>query len=519
MELAEPIDYSTTTYKAGVDYAHTNTFVSMSYSKSDFSNNIDSLTWDNPFQATNGAATLNSAGTSLSSAPARGQMALSPDNEAHNWALTGAVTKLPWNSTLSASFTRGKMTQNDSMLPMTVNSNILNSSLLSPAQRAALNSTPTSANLAVDTSLDTVTWSARPVDRLSLKARYRRYHYDNKSTSYEFPYSVVTDGSTSTVASDLATEPRSYETKLGSLDANYELGHGTNLLVGYKSEKIDRVNGQVPESTEKGPSVAIERTVGGWLSLKSSYEHLNRTGAQDPNEFLDGLLYFNQAPRKTTRRRFEAIASVNDRLTLSANAGLTKFNYPDSAYGRLNYNTNDYELQADYELHNGANTYAYYSHETFQIDQRNYTVPRTTGGVSGNWSAVNDDMVQTVGLGINGKSEKYRLTYGANLAQSWTKGSLGFLSEVSTNLNPVPWTSVDASSLKQINLGVRYNIQHNLDWSTGVTWERFRMNDFDNNAPNVPTNASGAYNGAILMGTLPSYYNVRTLYTSVSLKF
>ncbi len=520
MEIAEPIDYTTTIVRTGVDYAHANTFLNLVYSSSVFDNHISSVSWDNPFQAVDGPATLNGAGTTLTSAPGRGQAALSPSNRAHNWALTGAVARLPWKSTLSASFNRGEMTQNDALLPMTINSQILTSSLLSPAERAALAAVPVSANLKVNTSLDTVTWTARPVNRFSLKARYRRYHYDNKSPAYTFPYIVTVDNTVPTAAAPLTTEPPSYETVLGNLDGQYDLTRSTKLLLNYKSDKITRVNRQVPTSTERGPLIGIEHRSNGWLTLKGTYESLDRTGAHEVSDVLPELLFYDQAARKSQRLRLEATASLNDRLTLSANAGYSKFHYPENSYGRLDYNMGNYELEADYDLKSGASTYAYYSHETYKTNQAGNQNVTVAGVVTHNtWNALSRDVVHTIGLGISGKSPKNRLTYRADLGHSWTKGTIGFASRVPTNPTPVPWDNVDSDRLDQLTLSAKYSMQHNLDLTAGIIWERFKLTDFDNNAPNVPTTKPGVYNGAILMGTLPANYNAKIVYAGVGLKF
>jgi hypothetical protein len=88
-ELAKPLDYQTDEVDAALVYTGSGWNIRLGYYGSFFSNQDNTLTWDNPFNG-----------------PDRGRMAMAPDNTYHQAKLSGAYHFSTWDTTLNASYSR-----------------------------------------------------------------------------------------------------------------------------------------------------------------------------------------------------------------------------------------------------------------------------------------------------------------------------------------------------------------------------------------------------------------------------
>ncbi|MCX7170526.1 MAG: MtrB/PioB family decaheme-associated outer membrane protein [Proteobacteria bacterium] len=177
-ETVEPIDYKTHNLLAGLQFANNARQFNLSLSASFFRNDIDTLTWQNPFRHPVG--TLQVQG---------GRMDLYPDNDAYNAKMEYAQA-LPsfYNGRFHATVALSAMRQNDNLIPPTVTSgtgtpisggfngnfNLWNTS-------AALSQQ--SANASIDTRLVDLGLSLAPADKLTIRGALRHYQTLNH-TSY-----------------------------------------------------------------------------------------------------------------------------------------------------------------------------------------------------------------------------------------------------------------------------------------------------------------------------------------------
>ena len=121
---------------AGFEWANHQGMVRVGYDGSFFSNNIQSLTWDNPVRFTdfnNGLlpalGPYDPSGYSNGNGPARGQMALSPSNMLNAVGVTG-LYKLPSHTVINGTVRFTDMSQNEALLPWSTNSSINNPTVL-----------------------------------------------------------------------------------------------------------------------------------------------------------------------------------------------------------------------------------------------------------------------------------------------------------------------------------------------------------------------------------------------------
>src|SRR5208282_6829285 len=182
-ELWVPTQYHTYNFGTGVEYARNGWVLGFQYQGSFFQDVYDTVTWDNPDVWGNPAGP---AGTCTNSAtyspstgkgPCQGRAAMYPNNQAHNFIVTGAG-QLPFNTHVMGSLEYGFWLQNAPFIPLTSNSK-LQQSLSSVGAPNSLGGDvrPFFANLTIDSN---------PIERLDLKATYSYFDYDNQTPAITF---------------------------------------------------------------------------------------------------------------------------------------------------------------------------------------------------------------------------------------------------------------------------------------------------------------------------------------------
>lgn len=515
IELPEPINYETSRFNMSAEYARGGAFLSAAFANSSFDNNTGTLTWDNPFQTADTTAT-----------PARSLLDLYPDNRASSFTLTGAASRLPMQTTLSAVVSRGTMKQNDSFVAHTVNS-----AIASPALPAD------SLNGKVDTTLINVVATSRPVKDFTLRGRYRLYDYDNKTPELTFPSWVAFDGG-GVRNTAITAEPRSYKTSAGTFEAEYAISPTASLSWEKRSQLIKRNTMPTPRSVERGDTFSLLYRPGPSVNFRAFYENAHRMG--DTQEWespeMRWLQVYDEANRKTSRRRIEATVYPSDNVTLVMSSGFTHYGYEDSAFGRQRDRRGDTSLEMDWQMTPDTSMYMFYTHEKYSLIQRDRQWVASGSGdpyVSNsqdslnNWDSQQDDTANTLGLGLKGDLIPRRLGWDLSYWQTRSTGNIAFSSRISpaslagvTSTNPVAWTSVDDSTLLGLNAALTYEPQPNISLGLGFQWEKFRMSDYAKDGfVYVPATAAGAYNGALLMDTLPGNYSAHIFYAKLSYRF
>jgi hypothetical protein len=115
--------------------------------------------------------------------------------------------------------------------------------------------------------------------------------------------------------------------------------------------------------------------------------------------------------------------------------------------------------------------------------------------------------------------ERLDLQVTASYARS--KGRISFAGPLADNVpNPVlDFEDADTSRLTLVDTRLRYRVSRALSVSLGYAVESYDVRDFQDGAPYVPVTGTGAYNGALLMGTLYRDYTVQILYGRVQYRF
>ena len=179
-ELWVPTQYYTYNFGAGMEYAKNGWLLGFQYQGSFFLDAYDTLTWDNPLNLTGIGSACKDSTTFTSTSttgPCQGRAAMYPDNQAHNFIVTGAG-QLPFNTHVMGSLEYGFWLQDAPFIPLTINSK-LQQSLSSVGAPSSLGGDvrPFFVNFTIDSN---------PIKPLELKATYSYFDYDNQTPSIKF---------------------------------------------------------------------------------------------------------------------------------------------------------------------------------------------------------------------------------------------------------------------------------------------------------------------------------------------
>lgn len=329
-ELAVPLNTRTTELGSSVQYGDDRAYAKAEYSASFFRNFVPTLTWSNPMRLTDSAT----------SGPANGRMALWPDSDQNTLSLSGGVNKLPGRSHVTAYVSYSALSDNQALIPFTVNSAIASPTLA--RQTADANARVTAMNF---------NFTSRPVNELWFNVRYRQYDFNNRTAPFVVTQAVSYDYTLSTV--NRVSDPLGFTRHTFDADASYSPVSFIGVRGGYTRQVIDRTFRWVDTTTEDVGRASVDLTGLTWLTLRGIYEYSKLTGT--PVDSADILAEGEQPTlgqydiANRNRNRYSAIVVVTpvSVLSFNASAGRVKNDYPQSQFGLQNNENNVYTVGFD----------------------------------------------------------------------------------------------------------------------------------------------------------------------------
>ncbi len=388
--LAEPIDSLTRQLDLTGNYTGDRLQMSAGYYGS-FFNNMNSALFVN-----GGSGAL--ASTTAPNVPFN-PIALPPDNEAHQFHLSGAYS---FTDTTRGTFklAKTKATQEDDFIPMAANgSNI---------------SGRTNLGGRVDTTQAKIGITSRPIANLSLLGNLR---YEDRDDKTEVATYLAAGSST-----DGTNEPRSLKTTAGKLEASYRLPYDIQGTLGYDREKKERstsgirVVGYREETDEDALRLELRKTFSEGLNGSIAISDGERDGtpyitltncSPAPCTASNRIQPIYIADRERTKVKLTADWTPTDELSL-------QFVFEDSFdrygagrdvldIGPRNGDAQLYSIDAAYALSDDWQLTAYASRFDTEIDQATATSAPTPVGAANVWTANSRNVGETVGLGLRGK--------------------------------------------------------------------------------------------------------------------
>jgi hypothetical protein len=417
-ELPEPISYDTTDAILSGAWKWEGGLATAGYRYSKFENAISTLFFDNPWRltdATDGGAYLAPGAGSIGGA-SRGFVDLAPDNDMASLFANARFdfTSRGW---LQATVTWSQMKQDDSLLPMSLNSAI--GTVLQPYG---------SADREADMLDLALHYGVRFGDGWQAGVRYVYRDYSDDSPRYAFEEGYVRYHAVFEAIPRI-TVPFSWTRETLSASLDKDLGDYGNVGLEVKRDIYDRENRETEESTEDLIALTWDGRVGPAM-LRAKYELGDRdysgryeTEAQEltfihPEGInnLPGLRKYDQANRKSDRWNLSANLPVAEVWILAAHVAGSKFDYDESEFGLTGDEVIRYGFDLSRDLGGGASFFLFVE----RADREVSMASRQSGATPSinpldNWFADFEEINDTWGVGWS----KVTASWQAKLVGEW----------------------------------------------------------------------------------------------------
>jgi len=471
--LPRPVDDYTDRVDAGIRFGSGAFNMALAYYGSFYRNELESLTWDNPFTPIPGAD--------------QGRLALEPDNDFQQVSLAGAYRAQTWNTVIAFSLAMGRGEQNADLLPYTINP-------LLPA----LPTPVSSIDGQVDTSNYALTLTARPHKRANIRFSYRVDERDNQ-TPINLWNRVIADAFTSGAAEP--NIPYSFDRSRLNLSGNFRLFDTVTISGGYDRTDLDRDFQEVASQTEDTgwgklrwrPTPNLEATFKGGASTRDVDDYDTDVGlvlGQNPL-----MRKYNLAYRY---REFAEIGLSASLTNTPLSIGMT-YLYADDSYSRSDLGmqeASEDRFTVDFSWAVGENSSIYLTAGNESIEAVQLGSETFVGPV---WEASHDDDFTHYGGGfrVMGMSDKLDLTFDYTRGEGETE-----ILFAGQNVAAEPLPNLE-STMDSLRLGMNYNVSERFGINVQARWERFETQDWglQDVAPDtIPT--------VLTMGANPYDYDV-----------
>lgn len=524
--LPEPVDYVTRQADVTLAYADPWKQLQLSYHLSLFNNMNESLVWQNPYS--------NNAGSSIAAnyPIGLGRMSLPPDNQFHQVAAAFGYS-LSDETRLSGDLALGRMTQDETFLPYTINAFAASS-----LPRASLNGR-------IDTTLFNLKLASRPTPQFNWSLGLRHDDRANKTPRDMFNY-IRGDGENQIAtanSSQRMNDSYSYTEQQLKLDAGYKVARNVDLTAGLERSQIDRTYQERDQSTQStyraGLRWRINEAVDGTLLLSRSdrsgspyvgnapvlagysaaYLATNPAGMAGGWELLPTSRKFHEADRLRDKLALVLTATPADNLTLGLNAAMQRDDYTSSEKGLTGSTSANYTLDATLVAAANLSIYGFYTNERLMTEQASKQLGGATKLADAadrgrDWFASHRDRVETIGLGMKHKLLGQRLELGADFMHSRSKANVNVTTGATVAAASQGLPLPDAST-KLNALSVFGNYKWNKSWALRL---RYMFEDFNSSDWKTDIAVNQLAN-TISIGDLSPTYQVHFIGISVTYQF
>lgn len=388
VEVPAPIDHRTTDLTTSVEWTNGRAMLGAGYDGSWFTNDIQTLVWDNPVKLTDSTfPTAYIAGNGTS----RGRLALWPDSTYHVVSARGFV-KLPGRSRASAFLSVGNMRQDEALLPHTINTAIASPTLALPRSTADAEARTTGVNLSFTT---------RPWRRVAVDARYRLSDFDNRTAHFAVPAYVRIDQA---IEPGIENEPYSIQRQNADVEVTFMPVAWPTVRAGYRREMADRTFRIYETTTDNTLRLSMDAIGHTRFTVRALYELSARSGdGFDPHplEAVDeqpGMRHFDLAERDRQRVTVQATAMATDRVGVNASIAIGNDDYEDGEFGLRDNDHRVYTVgftaapspRATFDLSYGLEQYDAFSTSRQAASAGEFINPAR------NWATDSDDNVHTL---------------------------------------------------------------------------------------------------------------------------
>ena len=331
VEFPVPVDTNTAELGAGLEWMNDRADLRVGYDGSFFRNSNQVITWDNPLRLTD----------SSSAGPGQGREALWPNSNQSAGTISGLL-KLPQRSQATAYVSLGDWSQNQTLIPFTVNTALASPPLDRPTAEAKARVTATAFS-----------FNTRALDHLALNLRFRTYDFNNETPVFNVTQTVSYDTSVSAFAPGTNTI-YSYNRKTFDADASWTPIAHAAFRAAYTRDDFSQTFRTFDSQHEDFARFSADATGMKWVTLRGVYEYSRRAGQGLDEQSLDdlgeqtSLRQFDIANRTSNRFSGIVLAQPNANLSVNGTVFVGDIHLPDSTFGLQQNDGNGVSIGFDY---------------------------------------------------------------------------------------------------------------------------------------------------------------------------
>jgi MtrB/PioB family decaheme-associated outer membrane protein len=531
-ELPEPIDYDTSGAEIAGEWNTDKAGLRFGYRYSDFTNNVSTLFWDNPFRlssSTDANAYQSPSSSSINGAGV-GFADLAPDNKANLVFVNGRTRFGNWTANGSASY--NQMKQDDPLLPYTLNPSIVginfNGSTFNPTDRANLPAS--SADRKVDVTSLNASLGTTFGASWGLTFHYRYYDYDNSSERIVFPGYVRFHG----VWEDIPriTVPYAYSKQNFGAELGWDFARATHVALLFDRESWDREFRELESTDEDILKLSFDSHPFERLTLHASYETGDRSIGHYDVEAAEASFFepvgatnlpllrkFDEAAREYDALNVLAQVFAAEAWNLSFGVNARNEDYDRSLFGLQKDDVLAYNAEISYSPGERLSFFLFGQRSDRDVTQKG----RQSGSLPStnpldDWTTAFAEITDTWGLGLNSKLGP---AWTFDLSGTWSKsdGEADFTAfPGGLTLGNPPRPLLDLANYEDIELlsvlgRLGYKINDNATTGLFFRWEDYTIDSF------ILQGLQNYLPGALLLNANVGDYTGRVLGLDLTLTF
>ncbi len=400
-EVATPIDFKTEGFRFGGEYAKGRLFANVTADFSNFTNEIQYATIDNPERLQLNNPGYPTARTVYNDA-ATFRLWLPPDNKAYQIDLTAGYT-LPARHKITGSLSTGQMKMDHELLDLSTNPDL---GLQPPNPAFSVAPPYGSVEAKYDTLMLNFRFTGDPSPYFGYIASYRKFELKDKTEEYEFQSSVRGDVGASYLgpSAPLLREHFgwSVETLRGEVHALPV--HGLRLSLSYNEDKRKFDVGEYEEVKDKTFAVNVDWGWK-WVALHGGFSNFKR----DPGTAYDAPVWEGASFTDTAQRdrnTWNALVTLTpiEKLAVSFTGLTQKNDFPTSVTGLLDQTMDTFGVDVTYAPNKNINLTAGYVYEKYYFDMAAAYIPRGLNppfDPANMWDNKTNDKVDTFRAGLS----------------------------------------------------------------------------------------------------------------------
>ncbi len=460
----------------GFEFARDWYQLGFNYNLSLFENSVNQVQWENVCGT--GAACGNPSGL--------GRMAMLPDNVAHSFSGSGGMGLPWWQTRLVGTISYSLWRQDQGFLP---HSTIAGSGNTSDAGAA-------SPNARMNVLLTNVNLTSRPLQDVTLLARYRYYHLDNSTPSHSFT-GVLRPGDLGLTAGTRTNLPISFRKQNVGTDAVWRITSKVTAKAGYEWEHWGRSFREAAEVDEHIGKASLDYRPLRWVTTRLTFSHGVRTVGADGYVPIAGnaialpqLRKFDQADRTRDKGEWFVQLTPIESVTVSGTFFAQQDHYFNTTYGLQDSKAYGYAWDVTWTPLERLNLFAGYAHDDYQSRQQNCNIGfgQVACDPANTYFARPRDLLDTVHGGFNLIAIPQRLDFNVDYRYTFGRSKYGMAGSPggAPAAQPAPMPDIK-NVFHTFNVSTRYRVTPQWTLKLLYMYERYTESDWtvDNVTPSL----------------------------------